>query len=156
MSFKDKIIIFFSLIVFIGASAFLMYHDASSEDQIDRQIIGEVANKSNLLRRKSATSLAWKQIDEADLLFDGDKVFTTKGSKAILKIQNSSTIQMGELTLLKLDSPYQSKINIDFLEGMFVADLDLKDGINEVRSKESVFKLSSDKAKLQFNVTEDK
>jgi hypothetical protein len=157
MNFKNKIIIGISLVGFLLSGLYIYFYDQfNGDDNLNKVRVGVVTEKLKDLKRKPADSLAWKNIERDAILYDGDKIFTSENGSAVLQIRDKSTIDMGPLTLVKLDSPYQDQITLDFIEGMVITNLSVLDGIKSVKSGKNTFNVASADSKVQFNITKEK
>lgn len=115
----DKLLVFLVIGSFLFAG-YLLWDDSllfGKNDAVDiSSSVGEVKSLKNDVRRKSRKNFSWLSLEEKSPLFNGDSLFTGKGSELELHLHDGTEMTISENTLIVLEKS-SSALNLDLKYG---------------------------------------
>jgi hypothetical protein len=76
MKVKEKLLLSFSVAMFVGSLFYLGFYDQISKKQNEKgKKVGLISSKTNSLKRKPSQSLVWDDVAIQESIFNGDKVY---------------------------------------------------------------------------------
>ncbi len=154
----------FKRVVFIGPvligitiASYYLYLDyrprqSSSEEQVNREVVGEILYAENNVKRQLGNEVMWEPIDKTALVYSKDSVRTGKDSNAAIKLSDSTIIEVGENSLIVLDKSLQN-LSVNFKAGDISSS---QTGKNlEIKVKDSIVKGEGADVKIKANMGAD-
>lgn len=103
------------LIIFVFSG--LLYYDLNKKQSFgNRQIIGLVTFKKNVVQRKFDSQVTWAQVEKNSPLANRDTVLSSDFSDAVIQLNDGTEIQVDENTMLFLEMSGKNT-NINFSDG---------------------------------------
>lgn len=121
------------------------------EDEIERTVIGYIADVDQNVKRKTGGTLLWDPLKAGDPVFNQDSIRTGLNSYTAITLNDQSEIELEENSLVVLDSNDQA-FNIDFKTGEFKTKAKSKN--LQIRLKDNI--LSAQKAQIQIKTGSNK
>jgi len=146
----DKLVLSIGLVI-ITVSSLILYLDLNkSEKATNSKIIGEIIYKRKRAQRKFSSKVVWVDIEQNSRIYNNDSIKTSNLSEAIIKLNNGTTLELTENSLILLSLSKES-IDIDFSRGSISTKntkskkIKIRSGSILVAFKNSDAKLSSGK-----------
>lgn len=153
---KDKGVVLACLLLLIMAAAPLLSPDlfnrlfSKNAVQNAGPKIGEIVWMKNDIRQKNAESFAWKTLDNGNKeVTSGDSIFTGKGSNASIAMNDGSTIDLDENSLVTFTTSDDLKL-ADLSSGNFRLKIN---GSLNVRIQGQLVKIDGNSAQVQVLLT---
>lgn len=119
LSLFDKLLVVLAIGFFLFAG-YLLWDDSvlfGKNDAADvSSSVGEVKTLKNDVRRKSKKNFSWLSLEEKSPLFNGDSLFTGKGSSLEVHLHDGTEMTISENTLIVLEKS-SSSLNLDLRYG---------------------------------------
>ncbi|MEN0058913.1 MAG: FecR domain-containing protein [Bdellovibrio sp.] len=151
----EKLILLTALLALVVFSYFL-YDDSLLFSKVTNarlELIGDVAQSKNDVRRKNSDTFSWIPALRQDKVFQNDSIFTGENSHATIQLQDGTQIQIEPNSLITLNSQ-NGQMNLDLRYGNLVGELAQGSSLT-VKSGVQEFKLESrqntqQKSKIQL------
>ncbi|MGK5082614.1 hypothetical protein WDW37_04850 [Bdellovibrionota bacterium FG-1] len=102
-----------------GMGAYLLYEDFNSSGAEGHgPVMAKVERREAKVRRKSASSFAWNNLQQDQNLYRRDSVQTSTASAAVIRFKDGNSIELGENSLVVIDDI--TNLSLDFLKGSVV------------------------------------
>lgn len=152
---KERILIAFALICAV-VLVYLLSDDSVFEQLSagpSQQRIGEIVVIENDVRHKARKGFQWRHLRRTRTLNWGDGVFTGKGSRAIIKLDDGSEIQLQENSLM-IFSQTKKDMTLELKFGQFKGTL-TEDSHLMVSSAGEMIDLTGKDAKIEIGKSGD-
>lgn len=155
-SSTEKIILGFAMIALMVLSYFL-YDDSflfSKSNSSQFELIGDVSQSQNDVRRKNLDTFSWIPASENDKIFQNDSIFTGERSEALILLQDGTQIKLQPNSLITLNLK-DGQMNLNLRYGNLVSEiaknssLTIKSGTEEFKL-ESTSESKSEKSKIEL------
>lgn len=154
---KTERIIFITAIFSLLAFSYFLYDDSllfpkTTNNQLE--LIGDVANSQNDVRRKNLDTFSWLPAGKKDSIYQNDSIYTGDRSEAVIRLQDGTQIRIEPNSLITLNLK-NGQMNLDLRYGNLVGEI-AQGATLTVKSGEEEFKLESakdttEKSKIQLN-----
>ncbi len=146
LNLKEKLILALAALILIASAIYLLTFEHFQKNQSQKLTpFGKVQTKFKNLKRKNVDSMIWEDIDRNKDIFLGDKIFTSEGSNAVLKIGPSSYIEMSPLTLIQLKHSQTHEPQVELQDGSLKASLK-KEDINSIQTRNAELNMAGEGA----------
>ena len=148
LNFKEKLILLIASVCLTISAFFLISFDhflSSGEEKLTP--FGSVQAKHHQLKRKNSEGMVWGDLETNMQVYLGDKIFTSDGSNAVIKIGQNSFIEMSPLTLIQLKQNESKKLQIDLQDGSLKAKIE-KDDLDSIQTKTTEVDLDNENTEL--------
>lgn len=122
---------------------------AGSDALGEPPVFAKIVEKQNVVKRKVATMPIWSEIEEAEVLYESDKIFSEKGATATIQFVDGSAIKVGENSLLVLQRKDNTS-EIELKKGTLFAKVKSKDSSVQIKVGEVRTQIKSENAQLQI------
>src|SRR5687767_13485824 len=96
----DGVILVLASILLVG-SVYLLFKDIGGLDDYSKLTpVGKFASSRNDVRRKVQSGFSWGNVSEADIVYEGDSVFTGDESEANIALDNGATLTVDSKSLV--------------------------------------------------------
>src|SRR5690606_37654201 len=118
-STTDRVILSGSTVVLLLLS-YLLYDDSLlfPKDTNSEPPIGVISSSANDVRRKNTGNFVWLPGNKKDQIYNRDSIFTGDGSQASIQLNDGSTIQIKENSLVNLNLK-NGQMQLDLRFGQF-------------------------------------
>jgi hypothetical protein len=119
---RDAWVISSLVILFLLQVGALLWHlgllpgAVSDQESSQGQRAGRIVSIHNQLKQKSQGGLLWDETEAGRDVYFYDSLLTLKESEAILELENSTRIQVGESTLITIEPPDQNSPRDIFIQ----------------------------------------
>ncbi len=117
---RDTIVIACGTLLFAAFLVSLYFDITKSVAELGKQPIGVLVRKERIAQRRASDRVVWILLKRDEILYNKDAVRTDVGSSAVIRLDDSTEIQLDENSLVVLDFSEKEKA-IQFLEGSVVA-----------------------------------
>jgi hypothetical protein len=116
-----NILFIFPILIGIGVASYYLYLDyhpraGSGEDEIEREIVGEILFTENNVKRQLGDDVMWNAIERKTPVYSRDSIRTGEDSAVGIKLADSTMIEVAENSLIVLDKSMQN-LSINFKAG---------------------------------------
>lgn len=141
-----------ALMAMAGLYLYKDYQENAADDVTEAEEIldpvGTVSYGNNNVKRKSGGSPYWNKVEKGETLYNNDSIRTGPDSFAVIKLNDSSIIEVNENSLIGLQKN-QSQLAVDLKLGDMAAksksqDLKIKVKDSSILSKDGEVKLKTD------------
>ncbi len=151
---KEEWKILGGLILIILVFSGLLFYDLNKKQSFgNRQIIGLITFKKNVVQRKFDSQVTWAQVEQNSPLANRDTVLSSDFSDAVIKLSDGTEIQVDENTMLYLEMSGKDA-NINFSDG----SIKIKKGSSgdlKIKSKDTTIDVGKGDIKLEKSKDKD-
>ena len=156
LNLKEKLILLVASICLAISAFFLISFDqflAPGEEKLTP--FGSIQTKHHLVKRKNNDGMVWENLEANMQVYLGDKIFTSDGSNAVIKIGQNSFIEMSPLTLIQLKQNESKELQIDLQDGSLKAKIE-KDDLHSIQTKSTEVGPDDENTELMIDSSKDK
>ncbi|MBE7412047.1 MAG: FecR domain-containing protein [Leptospiraceae bacterium] len=127
----------------------LLYYDLNKKEKFgNRDIIGTITFKKNIVQRKFDRQVTWARLEKNSPLANRDTVLSSDFSDAVIRLNDGTEIQIDENTMLFLEV-YGKETNLDFETGSIKIKRKDASGELKIKSKDTTIEVESGDVKLE-------
>lgn len=160
MGKRDRFFLFAAGLSFLVSSVLFFRRESYNLQVRLAEHIGNLMSYENEVRHKQVSSIDWQRVTDVNMdLMDGDQIFTSENSSAVVRLINGVVLNLKPNTLVKLELNGDS-MNLNYLKGLMEIDFAGSDiegninlnGKNLDTSGDGKLKIYKDGEKTLFNV----